>query len=313
MLTVLLATKNRAGILREVLDSYCQLLPPESGWKLVVVDNGSTDETRQTVASFKDRLPLEYLFEPAPGKNAALNTGLEKLEGDLAVFTDDDAFPNPNWLIELRKAADAHTDFSIFGGVVFPHWEIEPPAWIRWVDVGPVYTLTDPAWKEGPLKPYFVFGPNMAVRSSIFQSGARFDPDIGPRGSEYAMGSETEFVMRLCEAGHAAWHVENAVVRHFIRAGQLNKSWVMQRAIRYGRGQYLISPPETPIGTKRSLGVPESVSNGLLRQFVRMTAACILFRRETLFRARWRFNFLWGQALEARAVEQPAKTPARFL
>jgi glycosyltransferase involved in cell wall biosynthesis len=56
------------------------------GWKLVIVDNGSTDRTR-------DKLRLTYLFEFKRGKNAGLNTGLAHVEGDLIVLTDDDAVP----------------------------------------------------------------------------------------------------------------------------------------------------------------------------------------------------------------------------
>ena len=128
MLTVLLATRNRARILRDVLGAFCQLESPPSGWKLVVVDNGSTDQTTQVIASFANRLPLRSVFESKIGKNFALNTGLELVEGDLAVFTDDDVFPRANWLTEMRKAVDAQLAYSMFGGAILPRWEREASA-----------------------------------------------------------------------------------------------------------------------------------------------------------------------------------------
>src|SRR6516164_7913821 len=99
MLTVLLATKNRAAILRQVLESYCRLIPPDGGWNLIIADNGSTDGTPQMIREFVGRLPLQYVIEPTTGKNAALNRGLEYLRGDLVVLTDDDAFPAQDWLV----------------------------------------------------------------------------------------------------------------------------------------------------------------------------------------------------------------------
>src|SRR5271165_120774 len=163
MLTVLLATRNRERILRDVMEAYCQLQAPPSGWKLVVVDNGSTDQTSQVLASFADRLPLHCVLEPKPGKNVALNAGLDLVEGDLAVFTDDDTFPRADWLLQIRKAADTHTAHSLFGGVILPRWEVPPPNWLAWIDdSGPLYTITDPSLKEGPIDPVLVFGPNMA-------------------------------------------------------------------------------------------------------------------------------------------------------
>src|SRR5271167_2102462 len=116
----MLATRNRSRVLASVLESFCQLRPPSTGWKLLVVDNGSRDQTSQVIASFADRLPLQSLKEAKRGKNFALNAGLAFVEGDLLVLTDDDVFPHEDWLIHLRSAADAQPEFSIFGGSVIP-------------------------------------------------------------------------------------------------------------------------------------------------------------------------------------------------
>jgi hypothetical protein len=312
MLTVLLATRNRAGILQNVLEAFCRLEQPAAGWKLVVVDNGSTDRTGDVLVSFTSRLPLHGAFEPSAGKNLALNTGLALLEGDLTVLTDDDVFPNADWLVELQRAADTQPAYSMFGGAIIPRWEVPPPRWIQWTETGPVYTLTDPSWKEGPLAPSLIFGPNMALRTSILRSGIRFDPSIGPRGTRYPMGSETELLLRLARQGHAAWHAPSAIVQHFIRAEQLTKAWVLQRAIRYGRGKYRLShdPEASEVGT----GVPTwpYLCRRMLREGLTIAATSVLFRQEALFRGLWRFNYWRGQAAEARilARNRSSSSPA---
>ena len=302
MLTVLMATRNRAQILRQVLETYCSLQQPSSGWKLVVVDNGSADETPQIIAAFKNRLPLSTVSEPKLGKNQALNTGLRFVEGDLAVFTDDDAFPHADWLVELRNAADTHLDHSIFGGAVVPRWELPPPSWIRWVELGPAYALTDPSCKEGPIEPSMIFGPNMAVRTSVFQSEGHLDTSIGPCGSDYAMGSETEFTLRLSRQGHQAWHVHRAVVAHLIRAVQMKKAWVLQRAVRFGRGFYRVHYAEVIPAWKLWMGIPRHLFRDIPKEGLVIGAACLFFKQEAVFRSCWRFNFLRGQAIEARLL-----------
>jgi L-malate glycosyltransferase len=309
VLTVLFATRNRAGILRDVLEAFCQLQSPPSGWKLVVVDNGCTDQTAQVIASFADRLPLRYVLEPRIGKNFALNTGLGLLEGDLAVFTDDDAFPHADWLVQLRKSADAEPACSMFGGVILPRWEVPPPPWIWWLDLGPIFTLTDPWLKDGPLPPDLISvvqGPNMAIRTSVFQSGIRFDPSIGPSGSSYPMGSETELLVRLSRAGHDAWHVRGAVVEHLVREEQMKKDWVLQRAIRWGRGRYRMSP-----NVKKWMGVPRHLFRDIPKERFLMAAAWISFRRDALFRSRWRLNILRGIASEARVMARERRAQAQ--
>lgn len=302
MLTVLLATKNRAQVLREVLESYCALQAPESGWKLVVVDNGSTDNTAEVLAKFSSRLPLSALRELKPGKNAALNAGLELAEGDLVVLTDDDAFPAADWLIQIRKAADQQPEYSMFGGAVIPRWEVRPPAWVHWIAGGPVFTLTESSLPEGPMDPCDVFGPNMAVRNSVFQTGTRFDRGIGPSGLSYAMGSETELVLRLAGQGHKAWYVKRAVVEHYIRKEQLVTDWVWQRAVRFGRGQYRLFGRDYYSDAAKWHGVPLRLTRRAFKQRVMVAFALVFARKESLFRARWRLNVFRGEIMEARNV-----------
>jgi len=78
----------------------------------------------------------------------------------------------------------------------------------------------------------------MAVRSNIFEIGYKFDENIGPNGANYAMGSETDLLLRLRHAGFKAWHCKNAIVKHMIRSSQMDRRWILARAIRYGRGVY---------------------------------------------------------------------------
>lgn len=300
MLTVILATRNGARTLPGVLEAYCGLQAPIGGWKFVVVDNRSVDQSRAIIESYLDRLPLTYLFEETPGKNAALNAALAYIAGDLVVFTDDDAFPNRDWLVCLRNAADAQPSYDIFGGAVLPRWETTPADWIlKWVPAGPVFALTSPFLLDGPTIPLRIFGPNMAVRTKVFEDGFRFDSSIGPRGKDYAMGSETEFVMRLAQHGHAAWHVHNATVEHFIRNFQMQKSWIFDRAVRLGRGHYRMTRSDLPQSVVTWAGVPRFLFRHMLSQAVELAAALLSFDEEKLFRARWKFNVIRGQMVEA--------------
>ena len=61
--------------------------------------------------------------------------------------------------------------------------------------------MTDRVRTDGVTGPKLVFGPNMAIRASIFQSRIRFDPFIGPKGSDYPMGSGKRIVIAARPAG----------------------------------------------------------------------------------------------------------------
>jgi glycosyltransferase involved in cell wall biosynthesis len=302
MLTVLMATHNGERTLPRVLEAYCRLHPPQGGWRLLVVDNASTDATREVVRAFARRLPIDYLFEPVQGQNRARNAGLAAIEGNLVVFADDDAVPREDWLARLRQAADARPDFSIFGGTILPRWEQPPEEWLlRWVPLGPCFAITDRAWQEGGIKTDFVFSPNMAIRAEVFRGGCRFDEGIGPRRGLYAMGSETELTRRLASQGARAWHCPQAVVEHIIRASQMTRRWVLQRAIRYGRGQYRLSEQRRS-PQLRLLGVPLRLLARAAVTGLAIPVADLRGDREAAFRKRWSLHYLYGRVLESRAL-----------
>lgn len=305
MLTVVFATHNGVRTLPGVLDAHCRITVPKGGWKLVVVDNASTDRSREIITSYRGRLPLTCLYEEKLGKNAALNTAIPHIDGDLVVFTDDDVFPRPGWLVCMQAIADAQPSYSIFGGVILPRWEISPPNWIMdWVQLGAVYGLTSPALTDGPTEPGKIWGGNMAVRANVFQRGFRFDASIGPRGTKYAMGSEAELVRRLTQQGYAAWHVHTAEVEHFIRDFQMQKSWILSRAIRSGRGQYRLNHPDHSLRMISWFGVPRYLFRKIMEQAFQMLKCMLSFDGESFFRARYRFNYYLGNIMEARNLHK---------
>lgn len=256
--TVLFATRNRATALAPVLDCFTALAAPKGGWKLVVVDNGSTDGTPGLLQSYATRLPLTALTEPRPGKNRALNTALPHLEGALVVLTDDDVLPQADWLVRLQQAAEDHPEASLFGGTVLPHWSRPRPSWLTEAAVPFSVLFAQQKREAGPCSSYAIFGPNMAVRASIFAAGHRFSEEVGPDETRrmYAMGGETEFLRRVEAAGNTGWFVPEAVVGHIIRPEQIEEDWILQRAYRYGvgEGRHYVARHAGPHGA--SGGVP---------------------------------------------------------
>ncbi|MFN7179854.1 glycosyltransferase [Hyphomonas sp.] len=238
---VILSTLNGQGRIGEMLDAVHRLRIP-AGTTFHIVDNFSEDGTIDVVKHHAERLPIVLHSHATRGKNNCLNYVLNKLVDhldpeELVVFTDDDILPSPGWLEEIAAAAQAHPECSVFAGRILPHWpscgveHLEP---VRdYFDV--LFTLTSHA--EGPIDCALAWGPNMAIRASVFQAGYRYDGRFGPNGTlGYPMGSETELMERLDKAGYKAWFAECAVVRHMVREAQTEPAAVIQRAFRHGYG-----------------------------------------------------------------------------
>lgn len=267
-------------------------------WEVLAVDNGSTDASADILMQFAGKLPLTLLSEQTPGKNRALNKAVRHARGDLLVFTDDDIIADSRWLASLRSTADEHPDFSVFGGRIKPHW-LSPPAQVilRNAPLGITYALTPENQKTGPIFPGLVWGPNMAVRRRVFDAGHWFDESVGPSGRNYVMGSETEFTIRVEQRGYRSWFTNDAVVCHIIRTHQTVPDWVIRRAYRFGRNQWIqIGGTET--GSKLA-GIPRWRFSAYGAECFKYLGARFKRDADALFKARWEISFLSGYFSEA--------------
>lgn len=240
--SVLLATYKRDEILKRTLDSFTRLAPASFSYEIIVIDNAASPATESLVEIYRDSVPIEYLAEPKPGKNSALATGLQHATGELLVFTDDDVLADKQWLNELYVGAARHPDAHLFGGRILPDYpenhltigsKIDFEHWL----LRSALVIADWQQAEGPINAGHIWGPNMAVKRSVFASGITFNPDIGPRGNDYVMGSETEFLRRANDAGYECIYLPTALVHHQIREEQLSLDWMRARAFRSGKGQ----------------------------------------------------------------------------
>jgi glycosyltransferase involved in cell wall biosynthesis len=240
-LTVLFATRNGESVLPRTLEAYCRVKQPPCVWKMVVVENGSEDSTAAMLVSYKTRLPLEIVRYPIAGQNRARNRGLNVIEGPLTILTDDDAIPDPMFLIAWSKYLDKCQDYELFGGSIDPLFEVPPPKWIFGNRAQFDMLFAARALSEGPIAPDQIFGPNMAVRSSVFERGFRFNEELGPNKSDpnYPIGGETDFFHRVAQTGSKAWFAEEPRVQHIVHGSQLKRSYWAKRSYQHGRGTAL--------------------------------------------------------------------------
>lgn len=97
-MTVVLTTYSREALLRRVLESFESQTLVNDAYELIVVDDGSLDDTAATVSRFVDKLPLRYVYQPNAGLAAAKNHGLALTRAPVVLFVDDDDILTPNCL-----------------------------------------------------------------------------------------------------------------------------------------------------------------------------------------------------------------------
>jgi len=302
-ITVIFATHNGGDRLKKTLESMTVLEKPEGDWQLIVVDNGSTDASAETLREFISRLPLTILENPVPGKNLSLNIALEKAGGELIVFTDDDVLVPTKWLVNYHNLAKNHPDHSVFGCRITANWPSPPSrAVLGGVSLGNAFAIHDEDIPNGEVEPGKIWGPNMAVRASVFRAEHRFDENIGPAGRNYVPGSESAFNLKLAKAGYRFWFDKKNSVGHQIRDEQLTKKWLMGRAFRLGRGQVhwaLIDGQALPAKTGP---YPRWYFSFLGQNCLLWLWAAISFNAVLKMKSRWNIQVARGMFFEQRRL-----------
>lgn len=296
--SVAICTWNRVAVLRRTLASVAELRVPDGAtWEVVVVDNGSTDDTAAAVDAFAARMPVRRVVEPTAGLSHARNAAVRAARGRWVLWLDDDAFPARDWLGAYAAAIARHPDVALLGGPILPRFDGEPPRWLR--DGLPVianaFSLLDLGAEDRPLGDGVLpFGANYGVRADA-QRRHLYSPALGRVRGNAAGGEETAVARAILAEGAAGWYVPAARVDHLIAPERQTVRWLR----RYYVGNAASAPP--PPGAPTLLGRPRwawrrAVEHELRYRLARLHAPP----------ARWLFHLRcasegWGQLHAAAA------------
>lgn len=226
-ISVVVCTYNRAGLLRTCLESLTQQDYAPSGCEVLVVNNASTDGTREVVLEFAGKRPnITLVDEPRPGASIARNTGIEWARGEYIAFLDDDARAHPTWLrliVEAFQTIDPAP--AAVGGPIVPYyWEPKP----EWFDD----RLEIRSWGDDPgFMPEPAFsGSNVAIRADLLRKIGGFPEDIGPVGSAMALGEDSAVTHAIFREEARFYYLPDAVVEHYTPPGKMTVRYRLWRA-----------------------------------------------------------------------------------
>jgi len=230
MISVIIATRDRAALLASTLDALSRQEPPGCPFEIIVVDNASIDETPAVVAaaSAQSPEPLVYLREGRPGKSHALNSAIRRARGDLLVLTDDDVLMPRGWLSAYARAfEETGADFVV--GRILPLWEAMPPPWLSPALYG-VLAIPDGGTRRLPLarglnEQIMPLGANMAVRRHVVERVRGWNPELGKLQGTLRTGEDHEFAIQMLEAGFTGVYEPTACVRHRVPAERLRLAY----------------------------------------------------------------------------------------
>jgi len=217
--SVVVCSRNGSRTIRDCLDALRVLEYPD--FEVIVVDDGSTDETAAIAAEREYRV----LQTGGVGLSEARNVGLRAASGEIVAYLDDDAFPDVDWLTYLAATFMSTPHAGVGGPNVTPREDGWLARCVANAPGGPIHVLlTDHEAEHIP-------GCNMAFRRDVLLSIEGFDPRFR------AAGDDVDVCWRLQDAGHTLGFSPGALVWHH-RRGSARAYWRQQAG--YGRAEALL-------------------------------------------------------------------------
>lgn len=227
LVSVIICTHNRDNYLGAAIDS--SIGQDFGDFEIVVVDNASSDRTREVVES---RPGVKYVYEPVTGLSVARNTGAKAASGEILAYLDDDAVATPQWLSILHAAYQNNPKLAIAGGKVTLLWPEGslPPPWLSDGLAGNLgaYDLGENIiYIQNPgLTPR---GLNYSIRRTFLEQIGGFDVNLGRVGKKLLSNEELLMTERALQLGWQVAYLPEALVAHNVSPERINQSWFLKR------------------------------------------------------------------------------------
>lgn len=240
--SVIIPTRNRANLLDRCLDSLHRQTLSREQFEVLVIDNGSSDNTAEVAARHAATLQVSCRSAPEPGLHVGRHEGLKHAQADLLVFVDDDIEASPAWLASILEAFDDQ-DVALVGGNNLPRFEQPPPAWLEKWWGQPVAQgralgyLSILDFGEGcfDIDPGYVWGCNFAIRKDVLLAVAGFHPDgVPPERLRFRGDGETHVSESIRRLGLRTRFHSGASVQHFVPGNRMTLQYFEQRAYAQG-------------------------------------------------------------------------------
>ena len=239
--SVIICTYNRAGLLKESIQSVLEQDFPSDQFEIIVVDNNSTDNTRDVVKELSEKfhIPIKYIFEGKQGLSHARNRGIQEAHGEILTFLDDDSIAEKQWLVNLVSGYDDPLVVCV-GGQIKLSWVSEKPEWLTPSMEIPLGKLNYGDTIKELEYPQTPFGGNISFRKSTLHKVGFFLPHLGRDSVNLLSNEEVELCFRIYREGWIIKYIPNAVVYHRVSPERLKKLWFYHRTYWQGRSNAIL-------------------------------------------------------------------------
>lgn len=244
MISILISTRNRAKQLPPALDSIVESFQHAQSCddgEIVIVDNGSTDETHDVIENWAKQSPVKVvlLHEKRPGLSRARNLAIQKSSGDYLVFTDDDCYLSQTYITELKNYIENEKEPTLRSGSVKLGNPEDLPLTIKDVKKRKSWKRPEPLKEEAELLGRALIGCNMCASRDTINKIGHFDPILGA-GAPCAASEDTDYFYRAYLQGVTLEMVPDLVLYHHHGRRHKSEAQKLYRNYALGNGALIV-------------------------------------------------------------------------
>ena len=240
--SIIIPTKNRHLQLYNTLQSIIKLNSNTNLFEIIIVDNGSIDDTKKIVDDFilnNSSFNIIYFYDETPGLLTGRHVGAKLSNFEILCFIDDDVILSNDWLNGIIDIMKNRSDISLLTGPCLPIFETEPPKWLNYFSVKTKYggytnywlSLLDLTIEEVEVFPTYVMGLNYIIRKSDFYFLEGFNPDSMPTEFQIFQGDgETGLSIKAFQKNKIALYNSRVKLFHVIPKERLTIEYFKKRA-----------------------------------------------------------------------------------
>ncbi|MGF7078029.1 glycosyltransferase [Mucilaginibacter sp. UYCu711] len=243
MISIIIPTFNRSALLKNTLASIVKQNYVANDFEVIVVDNGSTDDTKNLCSDYSSHIKnFTYCYDNMPGLLTGRHKGAKVAKGEILAFIDDDVELSTYWLTGINESFN-NTEVSFLTGPCLPKYESPPPEWLNyfWDDTpygGKMCTwlsLLDLGNKSITVHPNYVWGLNFCIRKNVMLQLGGFHPDCIPDNlQQYQGDGETGLTIKAAQREMTAQYNPKVMLYHIVPAHRLTLAYFEKRAFYQG-------------------------------------------------------------------------------
>lgn len=205
--SIIVPVLNREKSIGPCLQSLIELDYPD--FEIIIVDNGSVDNTRKIIANY----PVKLLYEKQIGAYLARNRGIDAARGEIIAFTDSDCVADKNWLRNLARNFRSNNTGGVGGNLLpfSPRTITEAFLALGRLRIYHSKRISQIGKQGNRFLSHALGSANMSFRKSVLVSVKGFNPRLPDFGGDY------DLTWRVKRAGYEIIYDPEALVHHHMR------------------------------------------------------------------------------------------------